>query len=78
MRIALLATALAFALGGVAHAGIIYDPIGDFEPGSLPGQQVPDLEIASFYVNYDAATEIFRVGGTQAGPIIDGPARACS
>lgn len=74
MRRVLFAAAAAFVLaGGAAHATGVIDPVGDFLP-SYTGPHLADLDVTSFGVTYNAATTMFHLDATMAGPITAGTA----
>lgn len=69
MPIAAMA-ALSICAGAVpAAAATVTDPVGDFLP-SFVGDQTPDLDVTSFSVTYNPATEIFTIGASFAGAIV--------
>jgi len=68
-RLLLVAGAIITLAGaGAAHATTVSDPTGDFL-GSFVGSHDPDLDVTSFGVSYNAATMIFTLNATLAGPI---------
>jgi hypothetical protein len=65
----LLAACLTIGMtGAAASAATISDPVGDFL-GSYTGPHEADLDVASFSVNYDAATQNFLLKTILAGPV---------
>ncbi|MFM9978689.1 MAG: PEPxxWA-CTERM sorting domain-containing protein [Sphingomonadaceae bacterium] len=61
------AMTIAFAMGS-ASAATVADPVGDFLPGFV-GAQDADLDVTSFSVDFDDATQNFMLGATFAGVI---------
>jgi hypothetical protein len=59
---------LALAGGSPALATTVSDPVGDFIP-SFTGPHSGDLDVTSFSVVYNPATEIFAITGVLAGNI---------
>jgi len=66
-KISAIAFALALAAGS-ATAATVSDAVGDFLP-SFVGVQDPGLDVTSFTVNYNDATQIFTLNATFAGAI---------
>jgi hypothetical protein len=56
------------ALGGVARAGSVPDPVGDFL-SSFTGAHDRDLDVTSFSVSYDAGSATFLLKARLAGNI---------
>ena len=72
MRNLLLAAGAALALGaGAAHATTVADATGDFLP-TYTGPKLADLDVTTFSVNYDAMTQMFKLGATFDGAITPG------
>lgn len=65
LTLALASSAICF---GAANATTISDPVGDFLP-SFVGAQSGDLDVTSFSVGYNDATQIFSLSATLAGAI---------
>src|SRR5437764_4586777 len=59
---------LALMAGSPAVATTVADPVGDFIP-SFTGPQTGDLDVTSFSVTFNPATEIFAITGVLAGNI---------
>jgi hypothetical protein len=64
-RLAAIAASLFAA--GTAQAATVVDAVGDFAPGYTGA--AADLDVTSFSVEYNAATNIFTLGATMAGAI---------
>ena len=58
---------LASAWSAGAQAVTVFDPVGDFAPGYTGA--AADLDVTSFSVGYNTATQIFSLGATMAGII---------
>ena len=69
MRNLFLAVAALAATPGVASAATVTDATGDFLPTYTAGPRLADLDVTSFSVNYNAATQFFTLGATFAGAI---------
>lgn len=52
-------------------AATVVDPVGDFLP-SYGGTELADLDVTSFSVDYDPATETFTIGWSLAGAVTPG------
>ena len=63
----LLAALLAGCCSVSANATTWIDPIGDFAPGYSGAAS--DLDVTSFSVSYNAASQLFTLGATMAGVI---------
>lgn len=69
MRKALILALTMSALSlGAAKASTISDPVGDFLP-SFAGATAGDLDVTSFSVGYNGATQNFTLSATLGGPI---------
>src|SRR4051812_31667548 len=69
MRKILLAAGAILALAaGPAMATTVVDPTGDFLP-TFAGPDDADLDVTSFTVNFDGATNTFMLGATFAGDV---------
>ena len=64
----LLIGAAAICLAGTAQATTVADPTGDFIP-SYAGAHQADLDVTSFSVNFNSATNSFLLQATMAGTI---------
>ena len=64
----MMAVVAALVTPAVASATTAIDAAGDFLPSYL-GTKDADLDVLSFSVGYDAASELFTVGATLAGAI---------
>ena len=64
----LLIGAAAICLAGAAQATTVADPTGDFIP-SYVGAHQADLDVTSFSVNFNSATNSFLLQATMAGAI---------
>lgn len=62
-----LASATVLALP--ASAATVVDPVGDFLPSYTAGAMLPDLDVTSFSISYNGATQVFILGATFAGTI---------
>ena len=67
----LILAAMAAAAATPAWATTVVDPVGDFLP-SYAGPQLPDLDVTSFSVDFDAGSNLFTVGWTLAGAVTPG------
>jgi len=67
-RLATIASAL--LLAPAAQAATVVDAIGDFAPGYTGA--AADLDVTSFSVEYNVATDIFTLGASMAGAIDPG------
>jgi len=69
MKSKLIALALApMLISTPAKAATVLDPVNDFLP-SFVGSYSADLDVTSFSVDYNAATQTFLLGASLAGPV---------